>query len=216
MKMKSYFKYLLALLILSFCVVISFYMFKSKHENENNTEVTTFSDKVFSIKGFTVSNYSKGQIIYSISCDELEVSPKKIGIFKIRIYNEFKINNANIKNFRLEQNDKVEIFQLGDIGPITRGLVDRFEWTIHDKSEPVFSISAEKAKLDKAKRKTTLTNAIIRHIPSGEKIACRTVVFDEKSQIFLIPGSFLKETKNKREIGKFIQIDLHYNQSALR
>lgn len=211
-------KLLKLFLLISSTLLIIFLLLKIYTTSEHNVE-THFKkinqDKIFSIKGFSATNSSGGQLVYQISADELTIAPKKLGIFKIKIYNEFSMKNAHIEISLFDSKDRAEFFQLGQVGPVTQGISDGFELSINRNSKPLFLLTAEQAKLDTTRKKTTLLKAVLTHVPSGEKVASRSLVWEEAQQRFLIPGSFLRETPNGRRLDKSVAIDLDFHFSPL-
>jgi len=205
-----------ALLLLAILAVGSFVTFKiaTNKESQNTADSNPDmpGDNLLDIKGFSVSNFSGEELVYAISTDELKISPRRFSIFKIRIYNQASMKNAHIQAYLAPGRERLELFPLDRLGTVNRNICDGFQLDIYRGGEHIFNVSAEQARADLIRKKTTLLKTVITHVPSEEKFAGRSVVWDEKSQNFIISGSFLKETKAGRTLGKGIRIDLLYHQ----
>lgn len=205
-----------AVLLLGILVIGSFVTFKVAF-NQDSKGKTDFGsespeDNLIDIKGFSVTNFSGSNLVYKIGADEFKISPRRFSIFKIRVYNQAQLINPHIQTYLFTDQDRLKIFPLKQLGTANQVLCDGFKLDIYRNGEHIFNVTAERAKTDLIKKKTSLQKVIITYLPSSEKIASRSVVWDEKAQTFFIPGTYLKETKTDRSLGKGIRIDLLFHQ----
>ena len=173
------------------------------------------ADNLFDIKGFSVSNFSGPDLIYRIGADEFKIAPRKFSIFKIRIYNQAHLQNAHIEGYLSASHERLQMFPLKQLGTANQALCDGFQVDIYRDGKYLFNVTAERGKTDLIHKRTSLQKAIITYLPSAEKIASRSIIWDEKAQNFIIPGSFLKGTRTGRSIGKAIRIDLFNHQTPM-
>ena len=216
MRRRKSIQVLLLLAILAIVCYVTLKVVSKPGEEENPPSTDAPADNLFDIKGFSVSNYSGADLVYKIRADELRISPRKFSIFKIRIYNQASLKNVHIRAYLAPGREQLKLFPLEQMGTVNRSLCDGFQLDIYRSGKHIFNVSAEQARADLIRKKTTLLKTVITYIPSAEKIAGRSVVWDERSQNFLIFGPFLKETKAGRTLGRGIRVDLLNHQIPIK
>jgi hypothetical protein len=216
MTLRKSIQVLLLLAILAIGCYVTLRVVSTPGEGETPPSTDAPADNLFDIKGFSVSNFSGADLVYKIRADEFKIAPRKFSIFKIRIYNQGSMKNVHIQSYLTPDRNQLEIFPLQQLGTVNRCFCEGFQLDIYRSGKHIFNVTADQAKADLIQKRTTLLKTVITYIPSAEIIAGRSVVWDARSQNFIIFGPFLKDTKAGRILGRGIRIDLLNHQMPIK
>lgn len=165
------------------------------------------------IEGYNTSNYLGGRLVSRIEAEQLSIAPHKVGIFRIRMYDRFTLDNARIDFFPELAGDETGFLAFDEIKAIRKGHIRDLVLTFHDAQGPALRLTAETADVNLHNDRIKLTKAILEHLGSGRRIAGRAMFWDGATKLFTIPGAFFAESPSGKQTGKEVTIDLDFSLS---
>lgn len=150
-----------------------------------------------------------------MSAGDIRIEPRKFMIFNIRPFNEAVLEDVRVEFFRYPDEEKnagptadaglngaLKSLNAGNIGLVTRGVVEELEVRFHDREELVHWLRADKVRIDLRKRELRMAGVRICDQKENREILARKAVWRESEGLIHIPGTFLIETPRGRQKGK--------------
>lgn len=179
------------------------------------------------IDEFSLTSLDHGEIKNQMQAKELEVSPKKLFLgIRLRPYNQVTFKNLKWKIY-LDESPVADLFSFssellkqqyeskGIKGLWPRGSIDGLSMEIYKQKQLSMVIYARRVSFDLRKKSARLSNCSLIANSPREIISSRYVYWNNKEQVFKIPGNYIHQTKDGQKRGKAVVVDLDFNVSAM-
>jgi hypothetical protein len=181
------------------------------------------------VTGLQYHEYDTSGLAASVKADSLAILPHRFLVFNLKSINEAHLENAQIE---IHLHDKApqdtemvplvtDMFAQGkkasadhnprrEFGLITRCVVEGITVKIYNADSPSIILRAERAYVDKRKRKTRFLYASLEDARSGRYISSREIIWDTRDKAFLIPGNYSAESASGIASSKGARVDLAF------
>lgn len=220
-----------SLLLLAIVLIIGAILLTAKWPEEESPPLPSAqrSDQprppapIFSLKGFSSTQYAEEKLLSRITAEELIATPRKFGIFKINSVYDLTLVNAQLEHHLGSGRPPAgfdpfaEAFALAaasekmkQIGSILKRSIDGLELLVYRDGRPDLRVKALKTVYDAKSGRTRLEKVIIEHLPSQRKIAGHKALWNPETLSFRIEEGYLLETPQGTENGRGLGVRLDF------
>ena len=175
------------------------------------------------ITGLEYKAYEEGRLLSRVQADAFKVSPRRFWAFNIRPFNEAVLTNARVELYFYKDTPPGPGASLGkllipgnkdrksfpkEMGLITRGVIKGLHLKIYQESKPAIIVRAGKAEIDFKKNEARLTGASLEDPASKNRIEAKSIIWDNRENVFTIPGEYVAVTSKGMKWGKGIRVDM--------
>jgi hypothetical protein len=181
------------------------------------------------ISEFTYTSQDQNRLVHVLHAEQLVIRPRRFTVFNIKSINEALVENARFElhlyakaatDNTLSDYEKVLPFNQAKrgnhrhgavVGMVTRLIANGVRVDIFRDEIPAIVLAAEYGLVEKRKPEAVFINAILKDSRSDRVVRSRTILWDEKRMLFVIPGPYVMSASGNDDRGKSIEIDLDFN-----
>lgn len=186
------------------------------------------------IQGLSFSDYLGAQLTSRIRVKQLYVRPRKFGGFRIKSVNELFLDEAKFEFHQVtthtEPGSPTEgptlgnglasavrgLAELRGIGRVVQGNVQDMTLEIFRDDKLHLSVVSKSAILDFKKRQTQMKQARLLAPGKNLTLVSNLIVWDDKRELFLVPGRYELKTANGKKSGEDIALTLDLQIRRIR
>jgi len=212
-----------------------------RNQSKNNLSRQINSKAPFKMSGLAYNNYNDGRLMSSVKADVIKVERRKFWAFNVRPFTETVLENASIQlhlytdqisdggEQRNEHDMNMlsfgkEVLSVGSSfndlsmnnGLVTRGVMKGLTLEIFEDKNQSMLITAQKAFVDFKKKALKMVNVYMKDISTGKMIKSRSVIWNDKKNVFEINGQYIADTEHGILKGEMISVDLDFDISPLK
>lgn len=219
---KNLSRVLLALVILSLTALFGWLYYQSWSAESSAAEPSLTKQPPLNISDFSFYDYQNDQLISRINVKHLYVRPRRFGILRIATVNELLLKQARFEFYETREaspqaaesplghglaSSLSALVDLHGMGRITQGKIEGMQLFIQRQSRPNIQVISAQAVLDFKKKRTIMTDAILQIPERGYTLQSKQIIWDDKEQVFIVPGAYQITEAGNRKFGKSLALD---------
>lgn len=232
--MRRLLSFLLCLSLGLFICVLTWLLVTGYDSKPSTSLVEKSGQRPLSISGMAYDTYRNEQLASSIKVENLQVRPRKIGIFRVKSLNEVALTKARFDLYQRPSYAAGEptaqegqsltsgfseglngLASLRGMGRITRATIDSMILNLHRAKGPYLQLRSRSAILDLKKQNFQFINARLLGRQGAFHLVTPLLKWDEQRKLFYVPGKYRLLTSDGQLRGSGAVIDSELNLRPL-
>lgn len=186
------------------------------------------------VTNFTFQQFGEFGLVTRLHADSLSVVPRRFLFFNIKAVNEAHLLNAHIESHMYAHDpDDITLLpavrglgtgggrggksggQYGEFGLITRALVKGVTVELFKADKLVLILRADEGSVDHKNKDPSFSRAVLQNSSATRRIVSKRIIWDPRSRVFRIPGTYVALTEKGESRGKGVKVDIDFTVSPI-